>query len=221
MKQNHSFLKFIIITVVILVVSRICFTYFVDFNHFISFISSIYADHGPLILVLAGFIEAIVLVGLYFPGSTIILLGATLAGAGVISLPAVIIWTTVGLVAGYTLNYWLGRLGGEPIFTKFGLKQSIEKARLNAQKSKLIYLWSTFHPNIAAVAAVALGAMKVNFTKFILAMTVSQFFWSSFWGVLFFYFGMVLLGKIAIVVAVVVIGMLMLELAKIIWPKKG
>lgn len=221
MKQNHSILKFIIIALVILIISRICFTYFVNFNEFISFISSVYADHGPLILILAGFIEAIVLVGLYFPGSTIILLGATLAGAGVISLPAVIIWTTLGLVAGYILNYWLGRFGGEPFFEKFSLNESIEKARGSAQKSNLIYLWSTFHPNIAAVASVALGAMKVNFTKFILAMAVSQLFWSSFWGVLFFYFGMVLLGKIAIVVAVVVIGMLMLEFAKIIWPKKS
>lgn len=218
--KNKSFLKLIIFSIVIVILTKICFTYFVSFDGFIKFLSNIYVSYGPIILFLSGFIESIVLVGLYFPGSTIILLGATLAGAGIISLPTVVTWTTLGILLAYSLNYYLGKVGGSKFLKKFGLEESVNQAKEKAEKSNLIYLWSTAHPNIGAVVAVALGMMKVNFVKFILQMTLTQFFWSTFWGVIFYFFGLVLLNKIAIVAGIVIGIMLLFELYKVFFPKQ-
>lgn len=217
--KNKQLLKLIIASVTIIILTKICFSYFISFNEFIKFLSDIYVNHGPLILFLSGFIESIILVGLYFPGSTIILLGATLAGAGIISLPSVIVWTTLGILLAYSLNYWLGKVGGDKFLKKFGLEETVNQARGKAEKSNLIYLWSTAHPNIGAVVAVALGIMKVNFVKFILQMTLTQFFWSTFWGVIFYFFGLALLNKIAIVTGIVIGIMLLFELYKVFLPK--
>lgn len=218
MKKKRSFWPLLIATTIILIVLRIVF-YFFNQDDLIKFLSVFYGQYGPLILFVSGIIEAIVLVGLYYPGSTIILLGATLAGAKIISLPEVILWSSLGLIIGYIIDYYFGLKGGEKLLVNSGLYEPLQKARDQAEKSKLIYLWSTVHPNIAAVAATVLGSMKVNFTNFLMLITLSQFFWSTFWGLIFYFFGMILLGKIAIFVGIIITILFVLEIIKIFLPK--
>lgn len=220
MKTKHSFWPLLIATVVILVVLRILF-YFFNQNDLINYLSVFYSRYGALILFFSGIIEGLVLIGLYYPGSTIILLGATLAGAKIISLPEVVLWASLGLLAAYAINYWFGFNGGEKILARSGLYEPLEKAKSQAEKSKLIYLWSTVHPNVAAIMSVVLGTMKVNFLKFITLSTLGQFFWSTFWGIIFYFFGMVLLGKIAFVVGTLIAILFIYELVKIFMPKKS
>jgi membrane protein DedA with SNARE-associated domain len=184
-----------------------------NFDTLLATISNLYTSFGPLFLFLAGLLEATVLIGLYVPGATVILMGATLAGAKIIPLPMVIVWTTPGIIVGYVISYYIGVLGWEKVITRFGFDESlIEKAGQRAKQSHWIYLWSTFHPDFGAVASLALGIIKTDFRKFLILITLCQFFWSTFWGIIFYSFGMILLKKIAFVVGIVLICSILFEL---------
>jgi len=220
MKNNIHLYKLIAFVVLAVIISRIFFTYFINFNQFIELISKAYGSYGSIILFFSGFIEATVVIGLYFPGSTIILIGATLAGTRIISLPSVIIWTTLGIILAYSLNYWLGKVFGEKLADRFGMTEQFEKAQTQARKSKLIYLWGAFHPNIAAVTSVAFGAIGADFRFFLLGMSLSQLFWSSLWTVIFYFFGLLILNKIAAILGIIVILLFLVEAAKIFLHKR-
>lgn len=220
MKQKHGLGKILIITLIILIILRIIF-YFTDQGKLLSFISGIYQDYGIIILFISGIIEATIILGLYFPGSSIILLGATLAGAKVIGLPAVIIWTTLGIIIALSLDYYLGFTGGAKFFSKYGLEKSILKMRQRIEKSWLIYIWGAVHPNLAAVIAISAGIMKVNFKKFIILMILGQFFWSTFWGLIFYFFGLAFLNKMMLFIGILVALFLAYEISRIFWPKNS
>jgi len=218
MRLTHAQKKLLFLglyLVVILIGLRLLFYYCIDFKTIIEFLSVNFRDFGAIILLLSSLIEGLVVVGLYFPGSTIILLGATLAGAGVLPLWSVILWTTLGLIIPYLINYWLGLKGGEKFLEKIGFKGS-EKLRTHIEKSNLSYLWVTFHPNIAAVAAVIMGVLKVDIKKALIGLVLGQFFWSTFWGLCFYFFGMYIFNRIALFAIVIIALGLIWEILRFI-----
>ena len=199
--------------VVGLVGMRLLFGKYANFDALLAAISSLYINFGPLFLFSAGLLESTVLIGLYVPGATVILMGATLSGAKIIPLQTVIIWATPGIIAGYILSYCVGLLGWEKVITRFGFDESlIEKAGQKARRSHWIYFWSTFHPDFGSVASLALGIAKTNFWRFFILISACQIFWSTFWGLVFYSFGMIIFRKIALVVAIFLIGTILFEL---------
>ena len=213
--KKKSLWYYIIFGAAFYLVTRLLLNHFGTFDKILELAKESYASYGPAILFLAGFFEAIVIVGLYFPGSTIILVGATLASTGVISVPAVIGWTTAGVVGGYIVSYGLGRLGGESFINKCNLKRQIDEIKVKTEKSKLIYLWSTFHPNVAAVVSVAAGFIGTDFYQFLFGITVGQLIWSTIWALVFYYFGLVLLNKISLVLGIILVGLICAEVVNI------
>ena len=68
----------------------------------------LYKQYGYAIVLIGAFLEGLFLVGMYVPGSTVVLLGAALSKTGVLSFPITIGLGVAGLVAGYIVNYFLG-----------------------------------------------------------------------------------------------------------------
>ncbi len=210
----------IIYLAILLIAVRIVFKYLVDFNLVIAFLSDNYRNYGPIILLLSGLIEGIVVIGLYFPGSTIILLGATLAGISVLPLWSVILWTTLGLTFAYIINFQLGLKGGKKFLEKVGFSRS-SKLRSHIEKSNIAYLWITFHPNIAAFAAVVMGVLRVDAKKALFGLILGQIFWSTFWGLIFYYFGMYIFNRIAFFAIIFIAAGLIWEIFRFVsHPKK-
>src|SRR4051812_4891264 len=75
----------------------------------ITYITNLYQHYGYGIVFVSGILEAMFLIGLYFPGSVAILLGAVVARSGVVSLPLIILIGTLGILIGYTINYFMGK----------------------------------------------------------------------------------------------------------------
>lgn len=64
---------------------------------------------GSLVLIfLAAFLEAIVVIGTFIPGSTAIFVAGALVGTGALNLDWVLVCTIAGAVAGDGISYWLG-----------------------------------------------------------------------------------------------------------------
>ncbi|MDW5327552.1 DedA family protein [Plantactinospora sp. KLBMP9567] len=69
------------------------------------------------LLVVGGlaFGESAAFVGLFLPGETALLLGGALAATGRVSLPAMVVVSTVAAIAGDSVGYEIGRWTGPPL----------------------------------------------------------------------------------------------------------
>ena len=86
-------------------------------------------EYGLVTVFVGAVAEGLLLIGIYLPGTFIILLGVILANGDPGRL--VVIWavTIAGLLCSYTANYAMGRFGWYRLLVAYGLKESLEKAR--------------------------------------------------------------------------------------------
>ncbi|GIG90762.1 DedA family protein [Plantactinospora endophytica] len=68
-----------------------------------------------LVVGALAFGESAAFVGLFLPGETALLLGGALAATGQVSLPAMVVVSTVAAIAGDSVGYEIGRWTGPPL----------------------------------------------------------------------------------------------------------
>lgn len=99
-----------------------------------------FVRHGLPVVFAASFLEGLLLVGNYFPGAFIIVLGIVLS-TSVSGAIAVLIVGTAGLMLSHIVNYYLGRYGWYKLFKKFGLTNSIDDSREHLEKKEVCDIW--------------------------------------------------------------------------------
>ncbi len=153
-------------------------------------IKNLFVDHGYPIVLLAAFIEAFLLIGLYLPGSVALILASTLSGQGVLNIWLVILLTVTGFLSAAVINYALGRFGWYHLLVKFGLKNAIEKMKIRAETKgfKLIH-FTYLNPNLASLSATSFGILRVNFYKFLFHSVIAFMYWNIIWGFTFYFLG--------------------------------
>lgn len=146
----------------------------------IEIIKRLFTDYGYPLVFLSAFIEALLLVGLYVPGSVALVLAATLAGQGVLNIWMVILLITSGCLLAVITNYALGKYGWYHLLVRFGLKDAIERMKLRAETKglKLIH-FTYFNPNMASLSATSFGILRVNFPKFLFHSTIAFAYWNT------------------------------------------
>ncbi len=70
-----------------------------------------YLSYGYLILIIATYIEYVILAGWVWPGGTLVLLGVVYSIDGQLSFPLVVGAVWLGAALGNATNYWLGYAG--------------------------------------------------------------------------------------------------------------
>jgi len=111
-------------------------------SEILTFLENLYTDYGLIGLSIATFLEGIVYLGLYFPGSFVIILAVILSDGTFFSLLAISMTVAVTLMLTSLINYWLGR------HVRF---KKQEKIYSNLKKnSKKGLLPSCLHPNLLA-----------------------------------------------------------------------
>lgn len=150
--------------------------------------------YGYPVLLISAFIEAIPVINIYYPGSSIILLAAALSRQGALNIYMVIFLTTLGFLIAYTINYFIGKHGYYKIFEKFGMKESLDRTAEQVKKKGHFWLGlSYFHPNFGALTATVYGILRLKFKDFLLLSVLSAVLWNIFWGT------MAYLGSFAVV----------------------
>lgn len=146
-------------------------------------------SYGLLILLVGAMLEALLLVGFYFPGSVLIFLGVGLAPSPIYAAQAVLA-VCVGMLLGYAVNYFLGRYGWYKLLMKLGMKSGIENAQIKMEKNDIRYIAMTYwHPGLAAFTATAAGILKIGFKRFIIMSVIAVFAWNTLWGVFVYSLG--------------------------------
>lgn len=220
--MNKKFNQYFISTLIIFipVIAFLTFRYFypdlMEFDNLFSSLENLYSKYGIYIIFLGGIIESLFLLNLYAPGSFVILLGAVLAASGVVSLPIVIIAGTAGLIVGYSIDYLIGAKGWHELLKNLKIFRYVETGKEKLKEGSLVIFLSAVHPNPASFVSLAAGISNYDFKKFILIILPAQLFWSTFWGVIFYTFGVVLLQNmiVAALLAIIIISFIWFSLEK-------
>ncbi len=193
--EPHSLLKALALPLILLAIVLLAFVSWEVFNlpsegELLTATEDIFIRYGLYIVVLGAFLEALMLVGWYVPGGTVVLLGVIFARGDIERVIWVVILGSLGLLAGYIINYILGKYGWYRLGVKLGLAASLEDAqrRLENHGAKAIF-FTYWQPGLASLTSTAAGILHMPFKKFVTYSVPSLLFWDSAWGLVAFYFG--------------------------------
>ena len=135
---------------------------------------------GP-VLGLITFGESMVLIGAFFPATSLMVVAGGLAAAGVVHPVPVLLWCVAGAVLGDAVSYWLGRWAGPSAWRHPWMRphrRAMARARLFISKYGVasIFLCRFMGPVRAFVPLIA-GITTMPHRRFQLANTGSALIW--------------------------------------------
>ena len=113
----------------------------------------------------------------------VILFAGFLASQGKLSLIPVILWATAGNLSGSILAYYIGRVGGRPLFLRYGRYVFIKERELDRAERWFekygheAVLIGRMVPVIRAFISVPAGVAEMRFGKFLIYSTVGVIPW--------------------------------------------
>ena len=140
---------------------------------------------GYWIAFFAALLETSVGVGLFLPGSTIILFLGAFSARGYLNTGDLVWFAVLGAILGDNINYYLGRRYGATWIEKgfwFLKSNHIEKARyfMDAHGAKSIFL-GRFIPSVKEVVPFIAGSVKMNRRTFMLWNVLGAVGWGFEW----------------------------------------
>ncbi len=152
-------------------------------------VSSLYKSHGLWIVGLSAFIEGLVLVNLYFPGSAVILIGVITFRGNPVAAASVVAVTMFAFILAANCNFAIGFFGLHHLIRRLGGGRWLEKAHSWYEaKGCHALLLSYWHPNFGAFVAVACGNGRLNYNRFLRITAIAILAWNTFWGILAYHF---------------------------------
>lgn len=178
------------------------------------------ATYGLLIVLVGSFLEVLLFVGFYFPGSIIIFLGVALA-PNPFSASMAVVAVSVGMLLGYSTNYLLGKYGWYKLFLKLGMKSGVENAQTKMQKNDVRYIFYTYwNPGLASFTSTAAGILQMNYKRFLILMLLAIAVWNTFWGVLVYSLGESALALLSFSLVLKIIAVWVLfEAVLLVWKR--
>ncbi len=143
---------------------------------------------GPILGVIA-FGESLVLIGLFFPATVIMVFAGLAIQQGKLDAATVIVWSIAGAVVGDIVTYWIGRWIGPSVVHHWPLnrdREAVARARLFFRKYGFLSIFigrflGPVRPTIPLVA----GIMRMRHIIFQIANVTSAMVWVPFmlsWG---------------------------------------
>lgn len=143
-------------------------------------------DHwGYLIIFVSAMAEALPIIGAFFPGHAVILLGGFFVQLGILRLDATIFVAASGAIMGDFVGYIVGRKYGHDFILRYGKyfffnQEKYEKTRrlVNEHAGKSLII-GRFSPFIRAFVPFVTGISHVKFGRFIIYDIIGGIAWAS------------------------------------------
>lgn len=133
--------------------------------------------------------------GLPLPGESALILAATLAGAGKISIWAVAIAAWCGAVLGDNIAYFIGRRYGRAVVTAYGARFGVTESRyarveaVFARYGPLMVICARFVVLLRQINGMVAGTAGMHWLAFALSNLLGAAIWVGFWTTLAYHFG--------------------------------
>ena len=135
------------------------------------------------IVFLFAFFESLPLLGLFIPGSTLIVGASILVPSGALSLGPLLAVATVGSVAGDTVSFMLGRRYGRKVLSFGALAHRPELAdraeRFFRRHGGKSILFGRFTPPIRGIVPAVAGISRVDWGRFLAAAALAAVAWAT------------------------------------------
>jgi membrane-associated protein len=139
---------------------------------------------GIIVVAAVIFAESGLLIGFFLPGDTLLFSAGLIASQGEVSLPWLIIITSLAAIIGDNVGYSIGRRAGPRIFKK---KDGILFHQNHLQRAEKFYethggktiTIARFVPVVRTFAPVVAGAGKMPRRRFMVYNVVGGIFWCS------------------------------------------
>lgn len=126
-----------------------------------SFLKGLYHSYGLWGLFIASFLEGLAYVGLYFPGSLIIMVAAMFSGGSFYDFIIISVVVMFALFLSSLFNFYFGKYS---FFNKFLKPNEIKKHKIKKLSNKGFFL-SFLHPNSLGFYFYTLGARNKSLLK--------------------------------------------------------
>ncbi len=155
-------------------------------------IQEIARQYGYLAVFLGIALESL---GIPIPGETITLVGGFLAGSGELDYWLVLGTAGAGAVAGSSIGYWIGRLGGWALLVKAGRifriseEQLTEAKRQFSENAGRAVFFGRFVAFLRILASPMAGIVEMPFPQFMVFNIAGGAVWASVMVTLSFFLG--------------------------------
>jgi membrane protein DedA with SNARE-associated domain len=150
-----------------------------------------YLDRYGLVIVLIGaYLEGLLVIGWYFPGTLVIVLALIFAAPhpSRFALTAAIAGT--GLLSAFVTNFFAGKYGWYRLLLAFGLREPLDNAQKRLTKYGLSAIFTTYwQANLASCISTAAGILQFPVSRFFAYSFVAETLWITFWSSLIFFLG--------------------------------
>ena len=185
-------------------------------DELLSIIRNFFEKYGLIVVFVSAILEALLFIGWYFPGSTVIFLGVILAAPNPIRAALVVLLVTAGLLIGYTGNYLLGRYGWYRVLLKIGSRGALDEYQRRLERHGGLAIWATYwQPGLASLTSTAAGILNYPFRSFFLHSLAAVAVWDLFWGFIAYFFGEAALSALGIrFILLIIVGVIAIRLIK-------
>lgn|GEM_PF-3625773 len=143
------------------------------------YLNDAFKKYGLVAVSCFSFIENIVGVNAYFPGSVVILTAMSMTGGNIAMGLKTYFSIMLSAFVAYNVNYGIGRF-----FTYKNVSSKTDRAITHA-----LFMSTFWHPHFAALTCLAAGANGIGYFAFFRLFIISGLFWNSFWGLLMYNVG--------------------------------
>ena len=146
--------------------------------------------YGVAIVLVGAYLEGLLLIGWYFPGTLVVIFALIVAGQDVSRVAQVAALAGTGLFGAYVTNFFIGKYGWYRMLLAFGLREPLEKAQSRLTQYGLSAIFTTYwQANLASVISTAAGILQLSVPRFLVYSLAAEAFWITFWSTLIFFLG--------------------------------
>ena len=146
--------------------------------------------YGVVIVLISAYLEGLLLIGWYFPGTLVIILALVFAAPDPARTAQVAAVAGTGLFSAYVTNFFAGKYGWYRLLLAFGLREPLENAQRRLTKYGLSAIFTTYwQANLASCISTAAGILQFPVGRFIAFSLIAEGLWVTFWASLIFFLG--------------------------------
>ena len=152
-------------------------------------IKGYFEQYGYITIFIGSFLEALLLIGWYFPGSLIIFLSVILAPSPAVAAISVAV-VTLGLYSGYVTNFFIGKYGWYRLLLALGIRKQLAEAQRKLSKYGVRAIFMSYwNPGLASFISTAGGILQYAPRRFLLHSFIAVTVWDMFWGTVVYSLG--------------------------------
>jgi len=155
------------------------------------YLEGYFETYGLPLVAITSFLENLVVVNIYFPGSMLVLAAMALTAGNPTRAVLTYLAIVLPAIISQHVNFLLGRSsrGRRPTADR-EYREGPE--RLAGMRNWLVFFSTLWHPQLASVTCFAFGSSGISYRAFARYLYISGLAWSIFWGLLIYHVGNVL-----------------------------